>query len=230
MSGTKTCNKCFIEFNLNSDNFYVRKSSKDGYRNECKICILKDRKKYREENKEVIAKANLSWRKRNKEYIQEKGRLYYQENKKEILKKVKTYYRENTEKIMKTKKLYLKNNKEKVSLAKKNWARNNKDIVYKSGLKRRSRKHFVQFEGVARTRLLERDNWTCQSCNVEVHDRSTGDWNDEFKAHIDHVIPLSRGGDSTRENLQVLCRTCNLSKSNKAELEIDKQGQIKLSL
>ncbi|EPX56280.1 hypothetical protein D187_007622 [Cystobacter fuscus DSM 2262] len=32
----------------------------------------------------------------------------------------------------------------------------------------------------------------------------------------DHVIPKSKGGEGTPENGQVLCRECNLEKSNKA--------------
>ena len=30
--------------------------------------------------------------------------------------------------------------------------------------------------------------------------------------HFDHIIPLSRGGGDHGENIQLLCRTCNLSK------------------
>jgi 5-methylcytosine-specific restriction endonuclease McrA len=32
---------------------------------------------------------------------------------------------------------------------------------------------------------------------------------------IDHIIPLSRGGSNTKENIRPLCRACNVSKSNK---------------
>ena len=35
--------------------------------------------------------------------------------------------------------------------------------------------------------------------------------------HIDHIVPLSRGGSNWPSNLQLLCAPCNLSKHNSVE-------------
>jgi 5-methylcytosine-specific restriction endonuclease McrA len=39
------------------------------------------------------------------------------------------------------------------------------------------------------------------------------------KYHVDHVMPLSLGGDNNRTNLQLLCPTCNSSKGAKHPIE-----------
>lgn len=52
-----------------------------------------------------------------------------------------------------------------------------------------------------------RDNFTCQQCGKYMPDG--------VGLHIDHIIPISKGGKSIASNLQVLCSKCNGSKSNK---------------
>jgi len=42
---------------------------------------------------------------------------------------------------------------------------------------------------------------------------------DELKSHLDHKIPLARGGNEKRENFQLLCPRCNLEKSSKTNDE-----------
>lgn len=54
--------------------------------------------------------------------------------------------------------------------------------------------------------VYRRDNYRCKKCG-----RTTDD------LEIDHIFPISKGGKSTLNNLQTLCRRCNLLKSNKIE-------------
>jgi len=57
-----------------------------------------------------------------------------------------------------------------------------------------------------RYKILARDNHICQSCGAKA--------SDGIQLHIDHIKPVSRGGTNDFENLQTLCRDCNLGKSN----------------
>lgn len=60
--------------------------------------------------------------------------------------------------------------------------------------------------------VIERDKWTCQNCGQKVHDDLH--WLPD-KCHVDHIIPVSKGGSNDLDNLQVLCQACNLTKSKK---------------
>jgi hypothetical protein len=57
--------------------------------------------------------------------------------------------------------------------------------------------------------VQERDGNICQYC---------GDGEGPF--HFDHVLPWSRGGCDTVENLVVACASCNLSKSDRTPSEM----------
>ena len=57
-----------------------------------------------------------------------------------------------------------------------------------------------------RKQIMIRDNYTCQICGKYMPD--------EVGLHIDHIIPVSKGGKTVASNLQVLCSRCNGRKSN----------------
>lgn len=62
-----------------------------------------------------------------------------------------------------------------------------------------------------RNSIKARDDYTCQNkmCGVSLADEP------HLLLEVDHIVPVSRGGMSTRENLQTLCWRCNRTKSNK---------------
>ena len=59
--------------------------------------------------------------------------------------------------------------------------------------------------------VMKRDNFKCCICG-----RSPAT-TPGLELHIDHIIPWSKGGETTIDNLQTLCSDCNLGKSNLSE-------------
>lgn len=62
--------------------------------------------------------------------------------------------------------------------------------------------------------VLVRDDFTCQLCGVRPVMRNVHGLRlpDLSALHVDHVRPYSRGGPTDLDNLQTLCRGCNLKK------------------
>jgi hypothetical protein len=62
---------------------------------------------------------------------------------------------------------------------------------------------YVPLNNAIRSRIYARDGRSCKQC-AATHGLS-----------IDHIIPVSKGGNSVDDNLQVLCLSCNSRKGNK---------------
>lgn len=63
-----------------------------------------------------------------------------------------------------------------------------------------------------RRRVMARDHHICQICHKPgKHD--TGP--DDRSWHIDHILPWSKGGATTFENLRLTCATCNQRKADR---------------
>lgn len=75
---------------------------------------------------------------------------------------------------------------------------------------RRARLAGATIEAFDRIEVFDRDGWMCGICNEPV-DRSVR-FPDPSSVSLDHIIPLSRGGDHSRANCQTAHRICNLRK------------------
>lgn len=53
-----------------------------------------------------------------------------------------------------------------------------------------------------RKEIMARDNCTCQICGKYMFD--------EVGLHVDHIVPVVKGGKKIRFNLLVLCSKCNV--------------------
>lgn len=56
-----------------------------------------------------------------------------------------------------------------------------------------------------------RDDFTCKKCGISIKKEPN------LLLEIDHIIPLSKGGLTTEDNLQTLCWKCNRSKGAKID-------------
>lgn len=55
-----------------------------------------------------------------------------------------------------------------------------------------------------RYKIMKRDNFRCVICGASQKDG--------VKLHVDHIIPVSKGGKTIESNLRTLCDRCNLGK------------------
>jgi len=59
-----------------------------------------------------------------------------------------------------------------------------------------------------RFKVMQRDNFKCCACGAAPA------IDPAVILHIDHITPWSKGGETIIENLQTLCQSCNLGKSD----------------
>ena len=201
----KTCNCCKITKPLTE--FSIKKSTKDGYYGFCKQCKAEKDKEYRIVNKAKLKDKQAAKYKDNKEAILEKRRKRYQEATPEMVEKRKEVKRK-----------YTQNAPEEVKQRKKEYDKKyfaseaGKITTMKSVHKRRAQKVSSEDGTVtsqALDKLKEEQDYKCKYCGSAL------DFSAKGQVHLDHIIPLSKGGAHSITNVVWSCASCNLKKSNK---------------
>ena len=57
--------------------------------------------------------------------------------------------------------------------------------------------------------IMNRDHFRCVICGASAQDGA--------KLHVDHIVPIAKGGKSIPSNLRTLCDKCNIGKGDKTE-------------
>lgn len=213
-NGYKICTICHKKLPATSNFFHKQKLGSYGLRSYCKECskiktkeLWKSSKyrkyisNYKKINSDKIKKYCRIYREINKKHIREVARKYEILNKESISKRKKEYRKINIEKIQQKSKLYYISNKEKIA----EYRKNNKEKyqVIRARRKKRLKNTINTF--------IEKDWKECLDF-FDCKDAYTG-----LPMKItsqDHIVPVSKGGGFTRQNIVPCEASINSSKHN----------------
>lgn len=77
----------------------------------------------------------------------------------------------------------------------------------------RRREQIADAAGFSHLAIFQRDRWVCGICNSTVDPRHQ--WPHPKAPSLDHIVPLSKGGTHTPENVQLAHIGCNWKKNNR---------------
>jgi 5-methylcytosine-specific restriction endonuclease McrA len=209
--------------------YYTGKACKRGHVAErlvstraCVTCSLGATEKWRSANPQKVLKKERNWYAANIEKAREQNRNWYAANIEKARENHRSQYAANPEKRREMTRNWREANPEKRRAMHKKWAANNPDKVRVNTHRRRARLLNVPGSHTAKDirALYALQQGRCNYCKIEVGNT----W------HLDHIMPVSRGGSNNPENLQVLCPSCNLRKHAKLPDKFAKQFAQELAL
>lgn len=187
----RICNVCNEQKTLIY--FSKDKRSPSGRSGECTSCKNRMTREYKRNNKEKIKKESREYKLKNKDNIKEYSKKRYLKKKEHITNINKKWYSENKEKVRENRRKYARNNRDKFHI---------KETI------RRSRK-------IENTHEL----FDPKIHNVYYHMRLRLEKCLGIKYHIDHILPLAKGGYHHHLNLQVIPSDLNSRKNNNLDFK-----------
>lgn len=182
----KICTLCKIEKPFSD--FGKASNLKDGHKGQCKLCRKIEKRIYKAKNKERELIQQREWRKNNPHKIKEYNLKYKV--------RIDTYYADNSDKVKSRVNAYGKTEQ-------------GKKVQHLSNIKRRAKKKSTSDDTITHTsleRLKQLQQNKCYYCGDELL------YDVPFEVHLDHYIPLSKGGVHSIKNVVWSCKTCNLKK------------------
>jgi hypothetical protein len=201
---TKICTKCGTE--KTKTDFHVDKQSKDGFKSSCKLCANALSTLWRKDNQEKLREQKQKYYDLNKYKLSEYKKKWYAANRIHDIELSRKWQKENEKRVSENKKQWRLNNAERDKENHKRYVSENRDKYRMYDKNRRARK--IGSCGAVSVKeweeLKKKHNNKCLCCG-----------RDDVKLTMDHVIPISKGGPNTIDNIQPLCKSCNCSKHAK---------------
>lgn len=198
----KICKKCKIEKSIDEFSFCG-----NGYkRTKCKTCINEEQKIFRDNNPEYMAAAQKKYLSKDPKRIEQKNQKrkeYYKRNSDKARLDRMIYYWENREQEIEKNKKWKENNRQRIIEYRKKYNNEKPYVKRNSEAKRRASKKTTNVENIDIREIIKRDGTICWLCLKNCPpDNIT----------LDHIVPLSRGGSHTYENIALAHRECNSKK------------------
>jgi len=167
---------------------------------------------YRKANREKTNAANSAWRKANPDKGRATTATWREKNKKRVkeLQAVRSakHYALNREKAISGSTKYHAEHPEQVKATRSRWKKKHPEKVriayhnYQANKRKNGGKVSLGFA----EKLLIRQKGRCAVCKKSL--KKTG-------YHLDHIVPLARGGKNEDRNIQATCPKCNMEKNAK---------------
>jgi len=209
----KTCYNCRVEKPYSD--FHKDSSRKDGCQRACKPCISIIDKIRRSKNKEAISARFAIYKEANREKIAAKQKEYRLRNKEAQREKNVKHYAENKDALLAVNAKYRAENPEREKARNAKWAKENPEKCAAKTRRRRALK--LKAEGTHNRQDIDKlfllQKGKCASCTIKLIKSGKNIY------HVDHIMPLTKGGGDGPDNLQLLCPVCNIKKNAKDPLD-----------
>lgn len=223
----------------------ARRNTKNGT---CFVCSAERAKQWYIANPERAKVSHKEWKAANPDKVREsskreyakpghkeKRQNYYQDNKEYFQSKMHDYYLSNQERRLEYSREWKRQNPsydreyyqataDRRREVAREWRKNNPERVLennrvRSAQRRARRVSDGEHHTVAdRAAVLVAQGHRCANCNADLR---------KVKKHLDHIVPLSRGGSNSKSNIQYLCEPCNLTKAAKDPIAFAReQGRL----